>query len=169
MKFLKNIINVIKFTYLKYKLDLHIYSSKNYGYHDLNGKIVFDKNAYGQVTVEKRDDSKYGVIYFYCTKNYIIFRYNFCTELESNSNERYRVMKKVGSLTYNSLSDDHLKNVIQRLYNRKESYNLYPTFRKHVWLQNIIYNALDCINKYFLYYILILFVLLVGIFLGKKL
>ena len=169
MKFLKDIINVIKFTYLKNKLDLHIENSKDYGYYDLNGKIVFDNNAYGRVTVEKRSDGTYSVIYFYCTKNYIIFRYNYCSELHSNSNERYRVMKKVGSLTYNSLSDDHLKDIIQRLYNRKESYNLYPIFRKHVWLQNIINKALDYINKYSLYYIVILFILLVGIFLGKKL
>lgn len=169
MKFLKEIINVIKFTYLKNKLDLHVYNSTDYGYHDLNGKIVFDNNAYGRVTVKERNDGTYGVIYFYCTGSYIIFRYNFCTELYSNSNERYRVIKKVGSLTYDSLSDDHLRDVIQRLYNRKESYNLYPVFRKHIRLQNIISNMLDYINRYSLYYIIILFVLLVGIFLGKKL
>ena len=169
MKFLRNIINVIRFTYLKYKLNLNIYSSTDYGYHDLNGKIVFDNNAYGRIIVEEQNDGTYGAIYFYCTKSYIIFRYNFCTELHSNSNERYRVIKKIKSLTYSSLTDDHLKDVIQRLYNRKESYNLYPIFRKHVWLQNIINKSLDYINKYSLYYILILFILLVGIFLGKKL
>lgn len=78
-------------------------------------------------------------------------------------------MKKVGSLTYNSLTDDHLKDVIQRLYNREESYNLYPVFRKYIGLQNIINKALDYINKYSLYYIVILFILLVGILLGKRL
>lgn len=169
MKFLKEIFNVIKFTYLKNKLDLHIENSTDYGYHDLNGKIVFDNNAYGRVTVEERSDGTYGVIYFYCTKNYIIFRYNYCTELHFNSNERYRVMKKVNSLTYDKNSGNPIKDVILKLYTRKESYNLYPIFRKHIWLQNIINSIFVNVDKYSLYYIIILFTLLVGIFLGKKL
>lgn len=138
MKSLKNIIKLINFIYLKKKLDLKIKNSKGYGFCALDDKIIFNKNAYSKIAIEERDDGTYSIVYFYCSKNYIIFRYNYCLEPNCNSNWRYKIIKKVNSLEYNSLSKNYLKDVIQRLCSHRESYNLYPIFRKHIKLYNNI-------------------------------
>lgn len=144
---IKSFIDIVQFTYLKNKLDYYIKNSKGFGFCDFNNKIVFNKKAYGRIAVEERGDGTFGVIYFYLSKNYVIFRYNFCRELNSNSIERYRIVKKINAFKYNSLSSNHLKDTIHQLYSSKESYNLYLIFKKYPKLYSKIYNILNNVNR----------------------
>ena len=53
MKFLKEIIQLYNFLYLKNKLDKLIFNSEPFGYSESDDRIVFDKEAYGKVLADQ--------------------------------------------------------------------------------------------------------------------
>ena len=146
MKFLHEIKNLIRFLYLKNKLDKLILNSRAFGYNQVDDRIVFGKEAYGKVLADQSTTNPniYGILYFYMNEKYILLRYNFSCNFSDNTIHRYMIAKRPNLNNYNYIRkfDDPLKNAIINLYNREASCGeLKYLYRKY----NKLYKVLDYI------------------------
>lgn len=146
MKFLNEIIQLYNFLYLKNKLDKLIFNSRAFGYNQVDNRIVFGKEAYGQVLADQStaDPNIYGILHFYMTRDYILLRYNFSCNLNDNTIYRYLIAKRPNLFYYKYIRrfDDPLKNAIINLYTREASCGeLKYLYRKY----NKLYKVLDYI------------------------
>ena len=125
MKFLHEIKNLIRFLYLKYKLDKLILNSEPFGYSESDDKIIFKNEAYGKILADQSttDPNIYSILHFYMNKKYILLRYNFSCNLNDNTIHRYLIAKRPNLFYYKYIRrfDDPLKNAIINLYTRESS------------------------------------------------
>jgi hypothetical protein len=146
MKFLNEIIQLYNFLYLKNKLDKLILNSEPFGYNQVDDRIIFGKEAYGQVLADQStaNPNIYGILYFYMNEKYILLRYNFSCNLNDNTIYRYMIAKRPNLFYYKYIRrfDDPLKNAIINLYTREASCGeLKYLYRKY----NKLYKVLDYI------------------------
>lgn len=146
MKFLHEIKNLIQFLYLKNKLDKLIINSKPFGYNEVDDQIIFKNEACGKVLADQSTTNPniYGILYFYMTRDYILLRYNFSSNLNDNTIYRYLIAKRPNLFYYKYIRrfDDPLKNAIINLYTRESSSGeLKYLYRKY----NKLYKVLNYI------------------------
>lgn len=146
MKFLKEIIQLYNFLYLKNKLNKLILNSKPFGYSEADDRIIFGKEAYGKVLADQStaNPNIYGILYFYMNEKYILLRYNFSCNLNDNTIHRYMIAKRPNLNNYNYIKkiDDPLQNMIINLYIRESSCGeLKYLYHKY----NKLYKVLDYI------------------------
>lgn len=146
MKFLKEIIQLYNFLYLKNKLDKLIFNSEPFGYNEVDDRIIFKNEAYGKVLADQSTTNPniYGILYFYMTRDYILLRYNFSSNLNDNTIYRYLIAKRPNLFYYKYIRrfDDPLKNMIINLYIKESSCGeLKYLYRKY----NKLYKVLDYI------------------------
>lgn len=146
MKFLHEIKNLIRFLYLKNKLDKLILNSEPFGYSESDDQIIFKSEAYGKVLADQStaDPNIYGILYFYMNEKYILLRYNFSCNLNDNTIYRYLIAKRPNLFYYKYIRrfNDPLKNAIINLYTREASCGeLKYLYRKY----NKLYKILDYI------------------------
>lgn len=146
MKFLKEIIQLYNFLYLKNKLDKLILNSEPFGYSESDDQIIFKNEAYGKVLADQStvDPNIYGILHFYMNEKYILLRYNFSCNLNDNTIHRYLIAKRPNLFYYKYIRkfNDPLKNAIINLYTREASCGeLKYLYRKY----NKLYKVLDYI------------------------
>ena len=120
MNFLKEIIQLYNFLYLKNKLDKLIFNSQPFGYSEADDRIIFGKEAYGKVLADQSTTNPniYGILYFYMNEKYILLRYNFSCNLNDNTIYRHLIAKRPNLNNYNYIRkfNDQLQNMIINLY-----------------------------------------------------
>lgn len=146
MKFLKEIIQLYNFLYLKNKLDKLIFNSEPFGYSESDDRIIFKNEAYGKVLADQSttDPNIYGILYFYMTRDYILLRYNFSCNFSDNTIYRYLIAERPNLNNYNYIRkfNDPLQNIIINLYVRESSSGeLKYLYRKY----NKLYKVLNYI------------------------
>ena len=146
MKFLYEIKNLIRFLYLKHKLDKLILNSRAFGYSEAGDRIIFGKKAYGKVLADQSttDPNIYGILHFYMNEKYILLRYNFSCNPNDNTIHRYLIAKRPNLNNYNYIRkfNDPLQNMIINLYVKESSFGeLKYLYRKY----NKLYKVLDYI------------------------
>lgn len=146
MKFLHEIKNLIRFLYLKNKLDKLIFNSEPFGYSESDDRIIFKNEAYGKVLADQSTTNPniYGILYFYMNEKYILLRYNFSCNLNDNTIHRYFIANRPNLFYYKYIRrfDDPLKNAIINLYTREASCGeLQYLYRKY----NKLYKVLNYI------------------------
>lgn len=146
MKFLKEIIQLYNFLYLKNKLDKLILSSKPFGYSESDDRIIFKNEAYGKALADQSTTNPniYGILYFYMNEKYILLRYNFSCNFNDNTIHRYLIAKRPNFDNYNYIRkfNDPLQNAIINLYTRESSSGeLKYLYRKY----NKLYKVLNYI------------------------
>lgn len=148
MKFLKEIIQLYNFLYLKNKLDKLIINSEPFGYNEVDDQIIFKNEAYGKILADQSTTNPniYGILYFYMTRDYILLWYDFSSNLNDNTIYRYLIAKRPNLFYYKYIRrfNDPLKNAIINLYTREASCGeLKYLYRKYNKLYKVLNYIMD--------------------------